>query len=117
MEDLQQGRSSLEEYSAAIENQLVQLEERGRDIIDNLVSSSYKDENSEEVAIGWEGVQNYQSGVETLWKFVEDGDDTRFNEGLRQVYSGNQQIIEAMKINRLSRASLAELWDQLQQGY
>lgn len=116
VEDLRNGQITLDQFADFLRETSDILAACSQDIYDNIEASGYYAENAEEVDMGLAGVQGYESGLNELWQYVEDGDATHLEQGLLTIWDGNQRIIEAMRINRQSREALALLWEQLQGG-
>ena len=67
-----------------------------------------------ECEMGMSGIASFEDGVNQFWAYLEDGDTSHLDTGLQMAWEGTQRIMEAMRINRESRAELAMYWDSLQ---
>ena len=75
---------------------------------------NYFHDNPAEMEMGMSGVDYFESGVNEFWAYLEDGEAAHLETGLQMAWEGTQRIMEAMRINRESRAELALYWDTLQ---
>ncbi|MBQ7529205.1 zinc ribbon domain-containing protein [bacterium] len=64
------------------------------------------DDFKEELDTGFEGIALYNSGIASMYAYIEDLDETLLDEGLDKVRLGNERINEAMRINRENREKL-----------
>ncbi len=115
VEELQAGQVTLDAFTRYLEELTEELTARAQSIHEDL--EAYRQDNADEVEAGLDGVEKYEAGVSELWAYTQDLEPSHLEQGLLLVWDGNMRIVEAMRINRENREALAELWDELQQGW
>ncbi len=107
-ERVKNGEWKPEEFAAFLENISQVLSEISQNYIQLIEESGYYEWASNEVDLSMEGMEDYEIGISHFWAFIDDGDFSHLDEGLETMRGGNNKIIEAMKLNREFRKSLAE---------
>jgi hypothetical protein len=100
------GEWNAEDFEAFLLHVFEVLTEKAAECRTLIEETCYHEEAPEEVETGLGGVDLYEIGMQELWLYLQDGDVSHLEEGLRLVWEGNEKINEAMRINRDSREDL-----------
>lgn len=106
MERARTGEWSAEELEAFLMHLYDLLVEKGQDCRAFIQESGYRDEAPDEVDSGLNGIDLYEAGIQEMWQYLQDGDESHLSEGLRLLWEGNEKINHAMFLNRESREDL-----------
>ena len=102
---------TLEEFEQFISNLFNFLEGHKNAIIGYVKETGYFEYGSQEVEMGFTGVQRYEEGLELIYTYIEDGvPESVLDQGLQMIWEGNEMINEAMRENRAARRKLEEEW-------
>lgn len=113
VEQLRTGLLTTDQFRIWIENQLDILNRDGEAIVQFLQENNYWQQSEEEVAVGLAGVEAYAEGAAELWQYTQDLDPSHLDRGVDTLYRANENIIDAMRLNRERREKLAEEYDVL----
>lgn len=100
------GEWNAEDFEAFLLHVYETLTEKAVDCRAFIEESRYHEESPDEVETGLRGVDLYEVGMQELWQYLQDGEASHLEEGLRLLWEGNEKINEAMRINRESREDL-----------
>lgn len=100
------GEISLEEFSDFIVRTLNILGAKEQEISEFVEETGYREDASQELDIGFQGMNLYVEGLRTMLDFAQDGDPSHLDAGLELVKKGNDLINQAMTINRRARLDL-----------
>ena len=113
---LVEGSLSRDQFTSWLEEISSRFTHKHQSLIDVFDGMNYFNDNPSECDMGMSGIEYFESGVNEFWAYLEDNDSTHLEGGLQMAWEGTQRIMEAMRINRESRAELAMYWDSLQPG-
>jgi hypothetical protein len=86
------------------------LATRAAEFVQIIHGSNYYEVQSREVESCFAGMEQYEDGMQELWKFIDDGDANHLENGLETIWEGNKQINQAILLNRNFRRELEEEW-------
>lgn len=104
------GDWTFEEFAEFLEEVtriLVQKEQEIRDI--EIPEEAY-DDFSQELEVGFNGIALYNEGIANMMMYLEDKNSEHLDHGLELAYQGNEQVNEAMRINRANKRKLEEMY-------
>jgi len=94
------GQWSVEEYANFMETTYQKLRQIEDGIREVPISEEIMDDFEEELEIGFQGVEMFNEGMETMMEYIEDEDPAHLEEGLKLIAKGNGMIHRARIINR-----------------
>ena len=106
---MRNGEITAEEFSETLTNIAIELANKTDEIVEEVESSGYYSDASEEVEAGFKGIDLYEQGLAKMILFLGEGNSDYLDEGLELITQGNDFINEAMRLNRDARRSLD--WD------
>lgn len=104
------GEWTIEEYGEFLENLAQVLAQKEQEIRDIEIPEEAYEDFEEELSVGFEGITLYNEGIAHMMLYLDDQDPTHIEDGLELVYQGNNNINDAMKINRQNRRKLEEMY-------
>ena len=104
------GEWSIEEYSNFLDHISRVLAQKEQEIRDIEIPPEAFEDFRQELEVGFQGIELYNNGVATMRLFLADHNPAHIHEGLELIREGNEQINEAMKINRENRRKLEEVY-------
>ncbi|MFP4498380.1 MAG: hypothetical protein ACLFQV_09240 [Vulcanimicrobiota bacterium] len=110
VEKIKSGEWSIDEYADFIENIAEALAQKETEIRDIEIPEEAYDDFAEELEVGFNGIALYNEGVSHMMLYLEDENVEHLDYGLELAYQGNEQINEAMCINRRNRRKLEEMY-------
>lgn len=108
-EKVSSGGMTIEEFFQFIQTTFTNLTQRAQEITEIVNESNYASVSPEEVELGFAGMELYEQGLLELMAYAEDQDSAHLQNGLEMLTQGNDNINEAMRINRDNRSQLE--WD------
>lgn len=109
-EKVKNGEWTLEEYSSYLEGIAQVLAQKEQEIREIEIPEEAYEDFAEELEVGFNGIALYNEGIAHMMLYLEDQDPDHLDYGLDLVYQGNEQINEAMRINRDNRKKLEEMY-------
>jgi len=103
VQKLQAGEMSVPDFSDFVRSTYESLVQKSLEIQELVDSSCYYEISPEEVEIGYEGMYNYEAGLQEMYQYAEDQDSIHLVQGMEMMIKGNECINEAMRINRENR--------------
>jgi len=104
------GEWTIDEYAEFLENIAQVLAQKEQEIRDIEIPEEAYEDFEDELSVGFEGITLYNEGIAHMMLFLDDQDPAHIEYGLELVYQGNENINEAMKINRINRRKLEEMY-------
>jgi len=109
------GAVAPEEFRGWLEDLSAKMAEKSRAIVDYIHAQSYRDDSPDEVANGMAGIEAFEAGLSDLWQYTFDLESDRLDRGIRQVWEGNDLILEAMRLNRETRETTSLAWERIEE--
>jgi hypothetical protein len=103
IDNVQKEEITIQEFADFISVTYQELQQKGQEIQELVDSSDYCEISPEEVDIGYQGMQQYESGLQEMYVYVEDMDPCHLTQGMELMVDGNAKINNAMRINRENR--------------
>ena len=113
---VQSGEISLDEFMEFMEttyNKLTKIEDEIREVN---ISEDIMDAFEEELDVGFQGVELFNEGMETMMAYADDEDPAHLANGLRLIEQGNNLIHRARIINRERDSKLGADADMFRQS-
>lgn len=104
------GEWSVEEYGEFLENIAQVLAQKEQEIRDIEIPQEAYEDFAEELTVGFEGINLYNEGVAHMMMYLDTQNPEDIHYGLELVLQGNENINQAMKINRENRRKLEEMY-------
>lgn len=104
------GTWTIDEYSAFLHDLKAVLSQKEQEIREVEIPEEALEEFSEELTVGYRGIDLYNEGISYLMKYLEDTNPVNITHGMNLIFEGNERINEAMRINRENRRRLEELY-------
>lgn len=104
------GHMSLDDFTVFIQNISRTLAAKAQEIRDIDIPAEASDDFTEELEVGFAGIELYERGVEEMALFLQDQNPGHIAQGLSVVAEGNERINDAMRINRENRRKLEEMY-------
>lgn len=104
------GEWTIEEYGEFLENIAQVLAQKEVEIREIEIPEESYDDFAEELEVGFNGIALYNEGIAHMMLYLEDQNPENIEYGLELVWQGNEQINEAMRINRENRRKLEEMY-------
>lgn len=104
------GEWTIEEYGEYLENLAQVLAQKEQEIRDIEIPEEAYEDFEEELSVGFEGITLYNEGIAHMMLYLDDQDPAHIEHGLDLVHQGNENINDAMKINRQNRRKLEEMY-------
>ena len=104
------GEWTIEEYGEYLENLAQVLAQKEQEIRDIEIPEEAYEDFEDELAVGFEGITLYNEGIAHMMLYLDDQDPAHIDHGLELVRQGNENINDAMKINRQNRRKLEEMY-------
>ena len=99
-----------DEFLAWLEEIWATLKDKAADYVSHIEDSGYYNDQTDEVENCFTGIEQYETGMETMRQYVDTGDVGYLDQGLQIIWEGNEYINEAMRMNREFRRNLEEEW-------
>ncbi len=103
---MRNGSWTVEEFGEFLNNIYEDLGAKAQEMREIILEEKYEEINGEEVTMGGSGIDLYDSGMQEMSYFLEDGEEHHLDEGLALIWEGNEKINEAMRLNREGRDNL-----------
>ena len=103
------GEWSVEEFVNFLDDISAVLAEKEQDIRSIEIPDEAADDFAEELSVGFAGIELYNEGIGLMYSYVESGDPELLAQGLESIRRGNEDINEAMRINRENRSKLDDV--------
>lgn len=97
---------SPEEFNEFLVNIYEDLSAKAQEMREIIATENYGEFAKDEVECGLAGLDLFESGMQELSVFLEDGEFVHLDEGLALIWEGNEKINEAMRLNREGRDNL-----------
>lgn len=104
------GEWSTDQFGEFVDDIMRKLSEREQAIRSIEIPPEAIEDFREELECGFQGITLFYEGVNRMSQYLEALDVTCLEEGLEIVKHGNDQINEAMKINRANRQKFEEMY-------
>ena len=88
------------------------MNQRANAYVSYMEETGYYEYQNEEVELSFEGLEDYDTGVQELFSYCSDGDISHIDAGLQFMWDGNEKVNEAMRLNRQFRKGLEEDWGE-----
>jgi ribosomal protein L40E len=82
------------------------LSQRAGDFVAVVQTCNYQVVQPHEVESCFAGMEDYENGMQEIWKFIDCGDVSRLDAGLETIWEGNRKINQAIQLNRDFRRGL-----------
>jgi ribosomal protein L40E len=82
------------------------LSQRASDFVAVVQSCNYQVVQPHEVESCFAGMEDYENGMQEIWKFIDSGDPASLDAGLETIWEGNRKINQAIQLNRDFRRGL-----------
>jgi len=102
-DSVKQEKVSLEDFAAEISSMYDTVNENAEYIREEAKVDDYESYSSEEMEVGYRGLELWLSGLTELYSYTETLDPISLKNGLKQVAEGNDCINKAMYFNELKR--------------
>lgn len=109
-EKVKSGEWSIEEYGSFLSEIHQILSQKEQEIREIEIPEEAVEEFSEELNVGFNGIELYNQGISNMMLYLEDENPDHIDYGLELVHEGNEKINEAMRINRENRRKLEEMY-------
>jgi len=109
-EKVKNGEWTIEEYGKFLGEIQQVLALKESEIREIEIPEEAIEEFSEELEVGFNGIELYNQGISNMMLYLEDQNPDHIDYGLELVNDGNEKINEAMRINRENRRKLEEMY-------
>ena len=107
-EKVKVGEWTVDQYAEFLEEMSSILSQKEQEIREIEIPEEDFEDFREELEAGFAGIELYTSGIEEMKLFVDDMNAEHIDQGLEKIFSGNEKINEAMRINRQSHKELED---------
>jgi hypothetical protein len=104
------GDWTFEEFSEFLEEVTRVLVQKEQEIREIEIPEEAYDDFASELEVGFNGIALYNEGIANMMMYLEDKNSEHLDHGLEMAYQGNEQVNEAMRINRANKRKLEEMY-------
>ncbi len=107
-ESVRRGKTTPEEFAAFLDSEMAALKSAHDEYMESIKVADYDKESPDEVAAVLGGYREIEQGLELMYVYLHEGDDTALNKGVTMIRNGNLKCNQGFRLNAKTAKALTE---------